>query len=77
MPWMRPPQRAPWGCFPPTREPPGVGGAFLHLITHSMAQQGLRVGRSHWRLFRWLPWRALAVWLRQEWSPDLTGSATT
>ena len=77
MPWMRPRPESPVGG---ASHPPGnlgVGGAFLHLITHSMVQQGLRVGRSHWRLFRWLPWRALAVWLRQEWSPDLTGSATT
>lgn len=43
----------------------GWGGAFLHLIIYSMAQQGFG-GRSHWSLFRWLPWRALAGWLRQE-----------
>ena len=38
------------GCFPPTREPLGVGGTFLHLITHSTAHQGLLAGRSHSRL---------------------------
>lgn len=43
----REPRGGGWGCFPPTREPLGVGGTFLRLITHSTAHQGLLVGRSH------------------------------
>lgn len=56
--------------------PPGNSGAFLHLITHSTAHQGTLVGRSHSRLPGGFRGRHLAVCLREEWSPDLTGSAT-
>lgn len=74
-PWTMTPQdsqRGPWGA----PRPPGNLGGFLTLDYSLYGSPGAVDGQEPLKASGGFRGGHFAVWLRQDWSPDLSGSAT-